>query len=95
MNSNMHSGFLINIIFIIIFIIFFGTLIFLYYFWDSIGLCCAGCCKKCDSIGLCCAGCCKKCDKKNEKTSTVNLTGASSDGAASYKSVPLDESLSF
>ena len=54
---------------------------FLYYFWDS--------------IGLCCAGCCKKCDKKNEKTSTVNLTGASSDGAASYKSVPLDESLSF
>ena len=56
---------------------------FLYYFWDS--------------IGLCCAGCCKKCCKKNEKTSTVNLTGASSDksGAASYKSVPLDESLSF
>ena len=49
---------------------------FLYYFWDS--------------IGLCCAGCCKKCCKKNEKTSTVDLTGASSD-----KSVPLDESLSF
>ena len=82
MNSNMHSGFLINIIFIIIFILF-GTLIFLYYFWDS--------------IGLCCAGCCKKCCKKNEKTSTVNLTGASPDksGASSYKSVPLDESLSF
>ena len=83
MNSNMHSGFLINIIFIILLILFFGTLMFLYYFWDS--------------IGLCCAGCCKKCDKKNEKTSTVNLTGASSykSGAASYKSVPLDESLSF
>ena len=63
---------------------------FLYYFWDSIGLCCAGCCKKC-------CKCCKKCCKKNEKTSTVNLTGASSDksGASSYKSVPLDESLSF
>ena len=83
MNSNMHSGFLINIIFIILLILFFGTLMFLYYFWDSIGLCCAGCCKKC-------CKCCKKCCKKNEKTMSSDKSGA-----ASYKSVPLDESLSF